>query len=615
LSPAHPSEANAPDARAVLFCAEPRLFQSGAGPLAAAGFKPTRAPSWTAALALYDDLRPSVVLVDGAFLDGAGPELCAALRRRSGRVAVPVLALCDGGRDEARALAAGASDVVSRPLRWDRVVLRLAHLWREFRSGLEVERLRALLNEAHREMARTREEAERAGRVDALTGLPNRTRLVEIVQRALGRSQRLEGRVAVLCADLDRFGAVNETLGRAHGDRVLCEVAARVGQLSRCVQPRGRGSVVISAARPEGDAFTLVFTDIVDTGFLSDCASRLLEAIALPISVGDTSICLSASVGIAVASAASGLAEAFLQHGETALHRAKRSGGGRFEFYSEALTGEAGFKLGMHSRLRAACDHEQFELAYQPVLDAMSRRVLGVEALLRWKDPEDGWVSPAVFVPIAEETGLMRSIGRWVLRTACRQLRAWIDDGVPAMRMAVNVALCQLEGGDLVGEVDAALAEHRLDPDLLELELSERGALRDDPTVLENLRRLRALGVRLVVDDFGTGQSAIAYLRRFPLSALKIDRTYVLGGVSNSEDATIGAAMAAMAGHLGLEVVAEGVETIEQLALARRFGCGALQGFLFSPALAPDRLAAAIRRTDSGGELRQLDPETWEVRS
>jgi diguanylate cyclase (GGDEF)-like protein len=307
-----------PDARTVLFCAEPRLFQSAIEPLAAAGFKPTRAPSWADALSLYDGLRPSAVLVDGAFLDGAGPELCAALRRRSGRVAVPVLALCDGARDEARALTAGASDVVSRPLRWDRIVLRLSHLWREYRSGLEVERLRLHLNDAHREMARTREEAERATRVDAMTGLPNRTRLVEIVQRALGRSQRLEGRVALMCVDIDRFGAVNETLGRANGDRALREFAERIGQLSRAVDARGTGSVVITAARLEGDEFTLVFTDIVDTGFLSKFAERMLETIARPIAMGDASISLSASVGIAVAAGDSGSAEVFLQHGETA---------------------------------------------------------------------------------------------------------------------------------------------------------------------------------------------------------------------------------------------------------------------------------------------------------
>ena len=591
--------------RKLLVCADESVFASGLDSLTTAGFRPARAGGWAEALSLYESLLPSTVLVDGAFLDGSGPRLCAALRRMSGRVEVPVLALCSGKRDVLRALEAGANDVVDKPLDWSIVNRRLSCLYREYQASVETTRLRGLLNDAHKAMVQTLDQAERQSFVDPLTGLPNRLRLDQVLQRALVRSQRLEGGVALLTVDLDRFSDVNETLGRRAGDGVLQQVAQRLSAELRHTRAHpGRRTGLSLAVRVGGDQFALMLTYGVSTEFLSSLAQALLDTLARPFSAGDTEVYLTASVGIAVAPADLADPGELLQHAETASYEAKRRGGGQFQVYSTSLNGAADFKLGMDRRLRAALERNELSLHYQPVVASESRRVLGVEALLRWEDPVNGRIPPGEFVPVAEETGLMTAIGAWVLGTACRQLKSWIDAGLPPIRMAVNVSRCQLERGDLASEVERVLAETSLDPDLLELELSERGALRSEPGIVSQIKRLKALGVRIVVDDFGTGQSAIAYLKQFPLDTLKIDRSFVMNTVGEGNDAVIVSAMVAMAHRLGLGVVAEGVETQPQLARMQEFGCEAIQGFLFSRPVPPDDFMAQVETHDGKPALR-----------
>ncbi len=594
-----------PVQQTVLVCADAQLLAFGRKTLEEAGFQLMRASGWSEALSHYEELRPSTVLVDGAFLDGSGPRLCAALRRMSGRVEVPVLALCEGKRDVRRALEAGASDVVMKPLEWPVVVRRLSCLFREFKASTETTRLRKLLNDTHTIMVQTLDQVEQQSLVDALTGLPNRLRLRQVVQRALGRSQRLEGGVALLTVDLDRFSDINETLGRAAGDTILKQLARR---LSSGLRGRGERADLRRglrmAVRVGGDEFALMLTETVGEEFLSVFAQRLLQTVATPFRVDETEVYLTASVGVAEAPADLSDPEELLQHAETAMYEAQRRGGGRFHVYSASLNGAVDFKLGMDRRLRAALERDEFSLHYQPVIASASRRILGVEALLRWQDPVHGPISPGEFVPVAEETGLMTAIGTWVLRHACRQLRSWIGAGLPPIRMAVNVSRCQLERGDLATEVERVLAETGLEPSLLELELSERGALRTDPVVLGQIRRLKALGVRIVVDDFGTGQSAIAYLKQFPLDTLKIDRSFVMNTVGEGDDATIVSAMVAMAHRLGLDVVAEGVETEPQLARMQEFGCEAIQGFLFSRPVPPADFVASVDLENGEAALR-----------
>jgi EAL domain-containing protein (putative c-di-GMP-specific phosphodiesterase class I) len=358
-----------------------------------------------------------------------------------------------------------------------------------------------------------------------------------------------------------------------------------------------------------------MLTETVSEEFLSAFAERLLRTVATPFRVDETDVYLTASVGVASAPADLSDPGELLQHAETAMYEAQRQGGGRFHIYSASLNGAVDFKLGMDRRLRAALERDELSLHYQPVVESTSRRVLGVEALLRWDDPANGRIPPNDFVPVAEETGLMTTIGTWVLRNACRQLQSWIHAGLPAIRMAVNVSRCQLERGDLATEVERVLLETGLDPGLLELELSERGALRTDPVVLGQIRRLKALGARIVVDDFGTGQSAIAYLKQFPLDTLKIDRSFVMNTVGEGSDATIVSAMVAMAHRLGLDVVAEGVETEPQLERMQEFGCEAIQGFLFSQPVAPADFVASVDFENGEAALRPAPRKDHEVES
>ena len=590
--------------RTVLACVGPADLVTASRVLARSGVQVTGASGWSESLALLRELRPAAVLLDSSFLEGAGPQLCAALRRTSGRVETPVLALCRGRREVSRALEAGASDVVEKPLDWAVVGRRLDVLVRAFLASSEIERNRRQVGEAHRLVAEALNRFERQSRTDPLTGLPTRFHFESVLERALARTGREHGSVAVLIVDIDRFTELNEALGRRAGDAILRTVA---GRLSSCLRSRPLGSAampgVMAAARLSGDEFTLMLTDAGRGDTVPGFARAVLEALGARIDVGETPVYLSASIGVAIASSADVDAELLLQHADTALFAAKGRGGRQCQLYSDALGLETEAKLDIDRRLRRAIEEGELHLHYQPLVETQSRRMLGVEALLRWNDPERGNIPPNDFIPIAEDTGLITTIGAWVLATACRQLRAWQDEGLPPMRMAVNVSRCQLERGDFAAEVERVLGETGIAPALLELELSERGALRNDPTIVAQLRRLKALGVRLVVDDFGTGESAIAHLQRFALDGLKIDGSFVRGLTPEGTSFTITSAVAAMAHRLSLTVVAEGVETEAELARVSECGCQVAQGFLFARPVAADELRRRMTLRDGHAVL------------
>jgi diguanylate cyclase (GGDEF)-like protein len=584
----------------LLVCSDPLVLKSGAKILEEAGFEIHRADGWSEALRDFESLRPAAILVDGAFLEGSGPELCAALRRQSGRIEVPVLVLCKNSRDRERALRSGANEVAEKPVDWSVVSRRLLALSRGFRASEEMERSRRIVAEARRLVAEAWEKSHHQGSTDALTGLPNRARLDAVVERALARGRTMGIKVVLLFLDIDRFSDINETLGRPGGDEVLRSVA-RV--LLDCLRSDGWPKGIGLAARISGDEFALMLgTDITDEQ-LSKLAESVLTAISQRLNINGTDCYISVSIGIAVASSHQMEAEALLQQAETAMYSARCGGGGCYRFYSEAFAGAMHSRLGMDRRLRSAFERRELALHYQPVLEAGTRRLVGVEALLRWYDPKAGMVSPADFVPVAEDTGLMTPIGTWVLETACGQIKGWMEEGLPAMRVAVNVSRCQLERGDLAGEVERVLGETGLPPALLELELSERGVLRSDPAVLAQLKKIKRLGARLVVDDFGTGQTGMSYLTQFNLDGLKIDRSFVKGILYNSQDDAITAAIVAMAQRLKMDVTAEGVETEAQRDRICEYGCQAIQGFLYSVALPADELRARLDSSHGWLEL------------
>ena len=325
-------------------------------------------------------------------------------------------------------------------------------------------------------------------------------------------------------------------------------------------------------------------------------AEMVLDTMTPPFSVEGTEVFASASLGVSIAPADGENAERLLQNAELATIESKRSGGSMFRFYNPSFNQLAKNNLELDRLLRKSLECHEFSLSYQPIVRVKDGRIVGAEALLRWNHPELGRVPPLDFIPIAEETGLMVPIGAWVLRTACEELKSWIDDDLPPMRMSVNVALCQLLRGGLTEIVEGILKDIGVPPELLELELSERGVLRNSSEIVRQLNAIKTLGVRLSVDDFGTGDSAIAYLKGFDLDVLKIDRSYIRGIPHNEDDSAIASAMVAMAHQLKMTVVAEGVEKPEQLEALRSWGCDEFQGFMVSPPVPSEEFRELIER-------------------
>jgi EAL domain-containing protein (putative c-di-GMP-specific phosphodiesterase class I) len=348
------------------------------------------------------------------------------------------------------------------------------------------------------------------------------------------------------------------------------------------------------AGRVGGGLFAAMLTNLPGWAEAKASVRVLLDRLSGRYFAGDEAIMLCTGVGVALAPSDGRSGETLLQKAEMAAAEAAESGG-TIRFY-----GQSSHRVTERSRaiirlLASALDRGELALHYQPLVEGAEAAVTAAEALLRWESPELGSVPPSEFVPLAEEAGLMMQVGSWVIRTACQQVRAWRDAGLPAPRVAVNVSLCQLVRGDLAQVVKDALEESGIGAELLELELSERGVLRSDPDIIRQLHAIKALGVRLAIDDFGTGNSAIVYLKQFPIDVMKIDQSFVAGVGRSAEDAAITSATIAMARQLGLRVVAEGVEEPHQVEFLRRHGCSEYQGFLFSPPVPASDFAELLR--------------------
>lgn len=504
---------------------------------------------------------------------------------------LPVILLCGSEKDICSGLEAGATDVIRRPVDWHVVGRRAEVYARSFETQLELERTRAKLEDAWREAEAKAELLKQRNRTDGLTSLPQRATFEKTLERSLDANLRAATGVAVLNIDIDRFKSVNDTYGRSGGNEILKQVGSRLTDCLRSpdfVIRRATGLVTASLARLGGDDFAMMIGNVQEPDDVTPLAQKVLGSLAAPFMIHDTEVYLSASIGLTMAPEDGDCSERLLQNAELATIEAKRAGGGAYRFYKPALSQVSQQNLKIDRLLRKALERDEFSLEFQPIVRVEDGRITAAEALLRWNRSELGHVPPMDFIPVAEETGLMVPIGAWVIRSACAQLRRWLDDGVAPMRMAVNIALCQILRGDIVETVEQALVTSGIAPELIELELSERGVLRDSPEIVRQLDRLKTLGVRLSVDDFGTGNSAVAYLKGFDLDVMKIDRSYIRDIPDDGDDATIVSAMIAMAHQLGMRVVAEGVEKDDQLALLRTWKCDEFQGFIESPALPPD---------------------------
>jgi diguanylate cyclase (GGDEF)-like protein len=554
---------------------------------------------------------PEVVVVDGSVRGADAAPAWSSLRKLPGGADVPVLAICANDKEARRAVAEGSTDVVSRPIEWQVLSRRAARLVEAYRTARELAATRSEL-EGMRLRERPDSHGEQSMPLDALTGLPQRKAFEQVLDGALGATPRTGFSLAVLYLDLDRFKLINGTYGRLGGSQVLVQVAERLRGCLRkreLLGPRRVGMATAAIARLGGDAFGMMVSPVGSREDLSPIAQAILDALSQPFLVDEAEVYVSASVGIAIAPADGTTAEELLQRSELAMADAGRRGGGAFRFYSRGLTDARQRSLKIDRLLRRTLERNELSIHYQPIIESKSHRIVGAEALLRWQSPELGNVPPMEFIPVAEETGFMVEIGRWVLLTACQQLRTWDEARLPAIRMATNVSLCQVTRGNLPQLVDEVLAETGLEPSRLELELSERGALRSDPEILRQLQTLRRRGVRVSVDDFGTGDSAIAYLKRFPLDTLKVDQSFVAGALSDPDDAAITSAMIAMAHRLRLRVVAEGVEQQQQVDLLNQLECEEVQGFFFSPPVP----ASAFRDLLAANAKPVSGPAAWPV--
>ena len=427
---------------------------------------------------------------------------------------------------------------------------------------------------------------------DLLTGLPNRALLLDRLAFVLASARRRGAQAGVLFIDLDNFKTVNDSLGHAAGDELLKIIAARISQALR------RGVDVVS--RHGGDEFLVVLPDLEGDAGPVPVAEKLLAAISEPMELEGQAISVSPSIGIAIFPRDGITAEALIKNADAAMYLAKERGRSNYQFFNERLAATAYRALTLETRMREAMRDGDFLLHYQPQVRVDTGAVTGVEALIRWPQPDGTWIEPNDFIPVAEQRGLIRAIGRWVLREACRQNRAWQQAGVPPVPVAVNLSSVQFRHKEMVAEVEQALAESGLDPRYLAFELTESMLMADTAEMARTLEGLKALGVKLAIDDFGTGHSSLMHLKRFPIDKLKIDRTFVRDIPESADDVAITGAVIDLARNMGITSIAEGVDRPGQLELLKARGCDEAQGHLFCRALPADEIAAWLARPHTG---------------
>jgi len=426
---------------------------------------------------------------------------------------------------------------------------------------------------------------------DVLTGLPNRILLQDRLQQAISQAERQQTSVALLFMDLDRFKNVNDMLGHHAGDLLLQEVARRI---RLCV----RGSDTVS--RQGGDEFVIMLPNLDDLGDIVQVVDKLIESIAAPYQLNNHVMHVTTSVGICVYPEDGCDSEALLKNSDTAMYQAKDAGRNCYRFFTKEMNNAIAKRVGLENKLRSALAHNELLLHYQPKIDLRSGRIVAAEALVRWQHPEDGLISPADFIPIAEETGMIVPIGKWVLNEACRQNQAWRKMGLHEIVMAVNLSPLQFHDRDLINMIQSALLHSDMPAGALELEVTESATMRDPEQAVVVLNNISESGVRISIDDFGTGYSSLSHLKKFPINELKVDQSFVRDISVDMDDAAIVSAVIAMAKSLGLTVIAEGVETLEQVLFLKSLDCDKMQGYFFSKPLPAEEFRMLI---ESGRKL------------
>ncbi len=443
---------------------------------------------------------------------------------------------------------------------------------------------------------------------DPLTGLPNRLLFIDRLGRLIKHAKRRKDHLfAVLFLDLDGFKMINDSLGHLVGDQLLVGVANRLEKCLRSSDTVARLGETFTVARLGGDEFTILLDDLKEPDDAKSAAERLMDALTPPFILGGKEVFTSVSIGIALGNAAYEKPEDLLRDADTAMYRAKSLGKARYEVFDADMRASVMARLQLETDLRHALDREEFRNFYQPIVSLESGRIVGLEALLRWQHPQRGLLGPEEFIFVAEETGMIRELGWWSLREACRQMRDWRErsDAVLDLSVSVNLSVKQLLQPNLVEDIKKLLHEVSVPPQVLRFEITESAVMADPASATELLQQIKALGIRLAIDDFGTGYSSLSYLHRFPLDTLKIDRSFINNAAADGEGMEIARTIMPMAKNLRLDVVAEGVETVEQVALLKRLQCRYAQGYYFSRPLAPKDIGALLTEDPTWEMLKQ----------
>ena len=433
---------------------------------------------------------------------------------------------------------------------------------------------------------------------DNLTGLPNNRLFKDRLQQSISHAQRNDSMLAVLFLDLDRFKLINDSMGHDVGDKLLQVIADRLIEGTRRQDSIGVNMTfdANSVARLGGDEFTILLEKVSSQASITTVAKRLIDISALPIYIDNHEIFTSTSIGIALYPNDGKEADTLLKNADTAMYHAKKQGRNNFQFFDPSMNEASVEQLAIETSLRKAIDNNELVLYYQPQVSIIGGQIVGMEALLRWKHPLKGFISPTSFIPVAEETGMIIKIGEWVIHEACKQGADWAKRGFKPILISVNLSAKQLREDRLNEIIAQILVETGMNPKYLGLELTESAIILDPERALERLKNIKSMGIKMSMDDFGTGYSSLSYLKKFPLDTLKIDQSFIHDIMLNQEDASLVKAIISMAHSLGMDVVAEGVEQQEQLEFLAKHGCDTIQGYLFSRALPAEKVEELLPR-------------------
>lgn len=522
-----------------------------------------------------EDLSPDVILADLNLPDSRGTQTVSSLQNSYPDIPLVIVSAWEDEAISLRSVKAGAQDYLVKGH------IDGANLHRVIRYAVE--------------RKRTELELVRLAQFDQLTSLPNRTLLRERVEHALGRATRTGAGVATLVLDMDRFKEINDMLGHEVGDKLLVEAARRVRAAVRDQD---------TVARLGGDEFAVILEGVSEAKEVLPVVERIMTSLEDLETIDGNEVNTSTSIGIAMYPDNGNDLSELLRAADLAMYQAKSSGRGRYQFFANAMQEEAQSRRALEYALRRALDKDEFRLFYQPQICLRTGSIVGVEALLRWESPTRGLLTPYHFISALEEFGLIDEVGEWVLMTACKQIKAWHDMDFEPMRVSVNVSAQQFEDPMFVDKVRAALDATKLPPEFLELELTESSLMADAAVAGGLLREIRDVGVRIAIDDFGTGYSSLTYLHEFPLNVLKIDKNFVQNVESNERGGPISKMIIGLGQNLGLEVVAEGVETESQREYMRQHGCDIAQGYLYSRPESPEVLTPWLKTNQRVSETK-----------